>query len=152
MENIYIAIATGALALLFALALARLVLKEDQGTDTMKEIGKAIQEGASAFLGREYRTLAIFVVIVAVVLGLFIDPETAVALRCWRHLLRRHRVHRHEHSSPGQYAHCQRRYERPQPRTPCGLQQRRGDGDYGGRDKHHWPLHSVPDLPGHHGG
>ena len=79
MENIYIAIATGALALLFALALARLVLKEDQGTDTMKEIGKAIQEGASAFLGREYRTLAIFVVIVAVVLGLFIDPETAVA-------------------------------------------------------------------------
>ena len=79
MENIYIAIATGALALLFALALARLVLKEDQGTDAMKEIGKAIQEGASAFLGREYRTLAIFVVIVAVVLGLFIDPETAVA-------------------------------------------------------------------------
>ena len=79
MENIYIAIATGALALIFALALARLVLKEDQGTDTMKEIGKAIQEGASAFLGREYRTLAIFVVIVAVVLGLFIDPETAVA-------------------------------------------------------------------------
>ena len=64
---------------IFALALARLVLKEDQGTDTMKEIGKAIQEGASAFLGREYRTLAIFVVIVAVVLGLFIDPETAVA-------------------------------------------------------------------------
>ena len=79
MENLYIAIATGALALLFALALARLVLKEDQGTDAMKEIGKAIQEGASAFLGREYRTLAIFVVIVAVVLGLFIDPETAVA-------------------------------------------------------------------------
>ena len=79
MENLYIAIATGALALIFALALARLVLKEDQGTDAMKEIGKAIQEGASAFLGREYRTLAIFVVIVAVVLGLFIDPETAVA-------------------------------------------------------------------------
>ena len=79
MENIYIAIGTGALALLFALALTRLVLKEDQGTDAMKEIGKAVQEGASAFLGREYRTLAIFVVIVTVVLALFIDPETAVA-------------------------------------------------------------------------
>ena len=79
MENLYIAIATGALALLFALALTRLVLKEDQGTDAMKEIGKAVQEGASAFLGREYRTLAIFVVIVTVVLALFIDPETAVA-------------------------------------------------------------------------
>ncbi len=67
------------MAILFALALTRRVLKEDQGTDTMREIGRAIQEGASAFLGREYRTLAIFVVIVAVVLGAFIDPETAVA-------------------------------------------------------------------------
>ncbi len=79
MENLYIAIATGALALLFALFLTRRVLKEDQGTEAMKEIGKAIQEGASAFLGREYRTLGIFVVIVAVVLGVFIDPETAAA-------------------------------------------------------------------------
>ena len=79
MENIYIAIGTGVLAILFALALTRRVLKEDQGTDTMRDIGRAIQEGASAFLGREYRTLAIFVVIVAAVLGVFIDPETAVA-------------------------------------------------------------------------
>ncbi len=79
MENLYIAIATGALALLFALALTRRVLQEDQGNDTMKEIGKAIQEGASAFLRREYTTLGIFVVIVAVVLGVFIDPETAAA-------------------------------------------------------------------------
>ena len=79
MENIYIAIGTGALAILFALALTRRVLGEDQGNDTMREIGRAIQEGASAFLGREYRTLAIFVVIVAIVLGIFIDPETAVA-------------------------------------------------------------------------
>ena len=79
MENIYIAIATGALALIFALSLTLRVLKEDQGTDAMKEIGRAVQEGASAFLRREYTTLAIFVVIVAVVLGVFIDPETAVA-------------------------------------------------------------------------
>ena len=79
MENIYIAIATGALALIFALSLTHRVLKEDQGTDAMKEIGRAVQEGASAFLRREYTTLAIFVVIVAVVLGVFIDPETAVA-------------------------------------------------------------------------
>ena len=87
MENIIIAIGTGVLALLFAAGLAYRVLKEDQGTDTMKEIGKAIQEGASAFLGREYRTLAIFVVLVTIVLAVFIDiiqmdrtvPETAIA-------------------------------------------------------------------------
>ena len=82
MENLYIAIATGALALLFALALTRLVLKEDQGTDAMKEIGKAVQEGASAFLGREYRTLAIFVVIVTVVL-----PYSSTRRRLWPTLL-----------------------------------------------------------------
>ena len=79
MENLYIAIAAGALAILFALFLTRRVLKEDQGNDTMRDIGRAIQEGASAFLGREYRTLGVFVVIVAVILGAFIDPETAVA-------------------------------------------------------------------------
>ncbi len=79
MENVYIAIGTGALAIIFALFLTRRVLNEDQGNERMQEIGKAVQEGAAAFLGREYRTLAIFVVIVAVVLGVFIDPETAVA-------------------------------------------------------------------------
>ena len=97
MENILIAIGAGVLALLFAAGLAYRVLKEDQGTDAMKEIGKAIQEGANAFLTREYITLAVFVVIVTVVLAVFIDnlfqlesieditnvartvPETAIA-------------------------------------------------------------------------
>ena len=79
MENVYIAIGTGALALIFALYLTRRVLSEDQGNERMQEIGKAVQEGAAAFLGREYRTLAVFVVIVAVVLGILIDPETSVA-------------------------------------------------------------------------
>ena len=87
MENILIAIGTGVLALLFAAGLAYRVLKEDQGTDAMQEIGKAIQEGANAFLTREYITLAVFVVIVTVVLAVFIDiiqmdrsvPETAIA-------------------------------------------------------------------------
>jgi len=86
-ENILIAIGAGVLALVFAAWLASRVLKEDQGTDTMKEIGKAIQEGANAFLTREYRTLAIFVVLVTVILAVFIDimqmersvPETAIA-------------------------------------------------------------------------
>jgi K(+)-stimulated pyrophosphate-energized sodium pump len=84
---IAIAIGTGALSLLFAAGLTLRVLKEDQGTDTMKEIGKAIQEGAMAFLAREYRTLAIFVVLVAIVLGVLIDyiqldrtiPKTAIS-------------------------------------------------------------------------
>ena len=87
MLAIAIAIGTGALSLLFAAGLTLRVLKEDQGTEAMKEIGKAIQEGAMAFLSREYRTLAIFVVLVAIVLGVLIDyiqldrtiPKTAIS-------------------------------------------------------------------------
>jgi len=77
--GIYIAVGSGVVALLFAALLARGVLQKDQGTDVMKEIGTAIQEGAMAFLAREYRTLALFVIIVAVILGVFISPNTALA-------------------------------------------------------------------------
>jgi K(+)-stimulated pyrophosphate-energized sodium pump len=63
-ELIYAAPAAGGLALLFAWIKANWVKRQDAGTDTMKEIASRIQEGAMAFLGREYRVLAIFVVIV----------------------------------------------------------------------------------------
>jgi len=62
-----------------ALYLASWVLKQDAGNDKMKEISRATQEGALAFLKREYRILAIFAVIVAVVLGLTVHVLTAVA-------------------------------------------------------------------------
>jgi len=44
------------------------VLKADQGTPKMQEIAKAVQEGAAAFLNRQFRTLSIFAVIVFVLL------------------------------------------------------------------------------------
>ncbi|HML98491.1 MAG TPA: sodium-translocating pyrophosphatase [Tepidiformaceae bacterium] len=75
MENLLIALAAGVVALLFAAYTARKVLAEDEGTDLMKEIAKAIQEGAAAFLRREYTFLAGFVVIVAAVLVIFIDYD-----------------------------------------------------------------------------
>jgi K(+)-stimulated pyrophosphate-energized sodium pump len=59
----------GALALLFALIKSAWINKQDGGTDKMKEIGGHIREGAMAFLAREYRVLAIFVVVVAVALA-----------------------------------------------------------------------------------
>ena len=77
--GLYMAVGAGVIALIFAGALAKRVLKEDQGTDTMKEIGKAIQEGAMAFLTREYRTLAIFVVVVTIILAVFISVNTSIA-------------------------------------------------------------------------
>ncbi len=75
MGNLLIALGAGVVALLFAAYTARKVLAEDEGTDLMKEIAKAIQEGANAFLRREYTFLAGFVAIVAVILVLFVDYD-----------------------------------------------------------------------------
>jgi len=59
----------GVAALLFAFWKATWITKQDPGTPRMQEIARSIQEGAMAFLGREYRVLAIFVVVVAILLG-----------------------------------------------------------------------------------
>ena len=69
------ALIAGVLALLFALYLAVRLIRQDAGNETVREIGKAIQEGAMAFLAREYRFLLIFVVVVFVILWVFIDAD-----------------------------------------------------------------------------
>ena len=56
------ALAAGVVAILVALYLMRGVLAADQGTETMRELAAAIQEGAVAFLKRQFRTIAIIVV------------------------------------------------------------------------------------------
>ena len=75
MVSIYIAIAAGGLALLFAAALALNILRQDAGSEAVQAIGRAIQEGAMAFLAREYRFLALFVIAVFVILAVFIDYD-----------------------------------------------------------------------------
>jgi K(+)-stimulated pyrophosphate-energized sodium pump len=75
MLPIAIAIVAAAGALLFALLTAQRVLTEDEGDDTMRGIATAIQEGANAFLRREYTYLAAFVVVVFIVLVVFIDYD-----------------------------------------------------------------------------
>ena len=69
MDPILIAVISGILGLGLAGYFALYVLGRDQGSEKMQEISAAIKEGALAFLGREYRILAIFVVVVAVVLA-----------------------------------------------------------------------------------
>jgi len=69
MDPMFIAVISGILGLIFALFLVLYVLKNDEGSGKMREISAAIQEGATVFLGREYRILAIFVVAVAIILG-----------------------------------------------------------------------------------
>ncbi|HEX77665.1 MAG TPA: sodium-translocating pyrophosphatase [Dehalococcoidia bacterium] len=69
MDLIYIALIVGAVGLAFAGFLVVYVLKQSPGSQAMRELSGAIQEGALAFLGREYRILVFFVVAVAIILG-----------------------------------------------------------------------------------
>ena len=70
MDNLYYVIASGILAMLFAFWKTNWINRQDEGTDRMKQIGASIADGAMAFLKAEYRVLSIFVVAVAVLLGL----------------------------------------------------------------------------------
>ena len=63
-----IVLAVSLAALAFAAYLVRAVMAADQGTPTMREIAQAVQEGAAAYLRRQFRTLAVFAVIVFLLL------------------------------------------------------------------------------------
>ncbi|GAA4514981.1 MULTISPECIES: sodium-translocating pyrophosphatase [Nonomuraea] len=81
-NNLTIVIVVAAVALI-ALAVAgglvREVLAADQGTERMQNIARAVQEGAAAYLTRQFRTLAIFVVIIPFLL-LLLPGETDVRI------------------------------------------------------------------------
>lgn len=70
MDPVWIAVISGILGLGFAGVLAFYVLRQDEGIDRIREISAAIKEGALAFLNREYRILGIFVIVIAIVLGI----------------------------------------------------------------------------------
>jgi len=70
---------TAAASILVAIYLYFYVNRQSSGTTKMQEISNAIQEGARAFLKVEFKYLAVFVVVVAVVLAIFLNPIMAVA-------------------------------------------------------------------------
>jgi len=59
-------------SVLVGLYFYRYVDKQDSGTEKMKEISAAIKQGADAFIKREYTVLAIFITVVAVLIGIFL--------------------------------------------------------------------------------
>lgn len=64
---------SGILALVFAGILAVIIKKADPGSKRMIEIMGYIHEGAMAFLSREYKVLSVFIIVLAVVIGLFLN-------------------------------------------------------------------------------
>ncbi|NIA31412.1 MAG: sodium-translocating pyrophosphatase [Actinobacteria bacterium] len=74
----WFSLAAGVLAIILAIVFLKKVSKYQNGTEAMIEIAAAIRGGAMAFLKREYQTLSIFVLVVAIILAVFIQPATAV--------------------------------------------------------------------------
>jgi len=81
MNLLLLPLAAGFIALLFAWFLVSQIKKKDRGTPKMAEISDLIHSGALSFLNAQYRILAVFIVIVAVVLAFIpsIGPNTAIS-------------------------------------------------------------------------
>ena len=78
MELVLIAIGLGALAIVYGFVTSRQVLGASAGNEKMQEIAGAIQEGAKAYLNRQYSTIAIVGIVVAVLVGIFLGWISAV--------------------------------------------------------------------------
>jgi K(+)-stimulated pyrophosphate-energized sodium pump len=77
MDLVYLAPIGAILALLFAGYSYMSIRREGTGTELMQKIAAAIHDGAMVYLNRQYRAIAIFVVVLAIVLGVWINPLTA---------------------------------------------------------------------------
>jgi K(+)-stimulated pyrophosphate-energized sodium pump len=71
-------IVCGLLALVYGLITARQVLAASAGTARMQEISAAVQEGARAYLNRQYRTIAIVGVVILIILGIILGIHVAI--------------------------------------------------------------------------
>jgi K(+)-stimulated pyrophosphate-energized sodium pump len=76
---LYVAIVCGIIAVLYGIVTSRQVLAMSPGNQRMIEVSAAIQEGAGAYLRRQYTTIAIVGIVVAIIIGIFLKPLSAVA-------------------------------------------------------------------------
>jgi K(+)-stimulated pyrophosphate-energized sodium pump len=79
MQQVLLAMLAGVFALLYAAYLSYRVVRSPSGSEKMRDISRAIQEGANAFLMRQYKTLAPVVVVLLVLIYVGVSAQTAVA-------------------------------------------------------------------------
>ena len=78
MDIMYLIIGSGVLAVLYGIITSLSVLSSDTGNEKMQEIAKAIQEGAGAYLSRQYSTIAIVGVVILIISYFLLGLEVAV--------------------------------------------------------------------------
>jgi len=76
-DLVLISIVLGLLAVVYGWLTSMQVLRSSAGSDKMQEIASAIQEGAQAYLRRQYTTIAVVGVVVAVIVAVFLGPISA---------------------------------------------------------------------------